>query len=124
MPESILFDNSVIAVANILRNGKRIRTRVFEQLRSHYLFQDRFARVVKGNDKGNVEGLVKYTQRTILTPIPEAADFDALNALIRERCLRRQSEQVRGAAGAIGALLVADVASFLPLPAAPFDCWP
>ena len=122
VPNSILYDNSVIAVAGIQRDGKRIRTRVFGQLRSHYLFLDRFARVGKGNDKGNVEGLVKYTQRTILTPIPEAADWDALNAQIRERCLRRQSEQIRGATGTIGERLAADVAAFLPLPAVAFDC--
>ena len=89
---------------------------------SHYLFQDHFARVGKGNDKGNVEGLVKWTQRTILTPIPAAASWDELNAQIRARCLERRGDRVRGAEGTIGERLVADVAAFLPLPAAPFDC--
>lgn len=122
VPQSILYDNTSIAVARILETGERLRTQVFGQLLSHYLFRDRFARVGKGNDKGNVEGLVKYTQRTILTPIPQATDWEALNHQIRERCLRRRDEHVRGSDGTIGERMAADVAAFLPLPAAPFDC--
>lgn len=114
--------NTSIAVARILDDGERIRTQVFGQLLSHYLFRDRFARVGKGNDKGNVEGLVKYTQRTILTPIPEAADWEALNLQVRARCLLRRDERVRGSTGTIGERMAADVAAFLPLPTAPFDC--
>jgi hypothetical protein len=78
--------------------------------------------VGKGNDKGNVEGLVKYTQRTILTPIPQAASWEALNLQIRERCRQRLGEVVRGSPGTIGERLAADVAALLPLPAAAFDC--
>lgn len=122
VPLSILYDNTVIAVSRILDSGERIRTRVFDQLVSHYLFRDRFARVAKGNDKGNVEGLVKYTQRTILTPIPEAVDWETLNTLIRERCLRRRHDVIRGATGTIGERMKADVAALMPLPSAPFDC--
>lgn len=122
VPQVILYDNTSIAVASILADGERVRTKVFSQLLSHYLFRDRFARVGKGNDKGNVEGLVKYTQRTIMTPIPQAATWDDLNAQVRERCLRRREERVRGSAGTIGERMAADVAAFLPLPVAPFDC--
>lgn len=122
VPRTILYDNTAIAVARILDNGERKRTQVFDQLVSHYLFHDRFARVGKGNDKGNVEGLVKWTQRTILTPIPAAATWEALNDLIRARCLQRRGDHIRGSVGTIGERLVADVAAFLPLPAAAFDC--
>ena len=44
----------------ILGDGKRQRTRVFTELQSHYLFEDRFGRPGKGSDKGKVEGLVGY----------------------------------------------------------------
>ena len=60
VPRSILYDNTRIAVARILGDGKRQRTRVFSELRSHYLFEDRFGRPGKGNDKGKVEGIVGY----------------------------------------------------------------
>ena len=51
VPLSILYDNLKIAVARILGDGKRQRTRAFTELVSHYLFQERFGRPGKGNDK-------------------------------------------------------------------------
>ena len=63
VPRSILYDNTRLAVAKILGDGRRKRTRVFSELVSHYLFEDRFGRPGKGNDKGKVEGLVGYTRR-------------------------------------------------------------
>ena len=54
VPQSILYDNTTLAVARILGDGRRQRTRVFSELQSHYLFDDRFGRPGKGNDKGKV----------------------------------------------------------------------
>jgi hypothetical protein len=66
VPKSILYDNTRIAVACILGDGARQRTQVFSELKSHYLFGDRFGRPGKGNDKGKVEGLVGYARRNFL----------------------------------------------------------
>ena len=63
VPRSILYDNTKLAVAKILGDGRRQRTRAFTELQSHYLFEDRFGRPGKGNDKGKVEGLVGYMRR-------------------------------------------------------------
>ena len=43
VPRSILYDNTKLAVARILGDGKRQRTRVFTELQSHYLFEDKLA---------------------------------------------------------------------------------
>jgi hypothetical protein len=56
VPKSLLFDNTSLAVARILRDGVRQRTQVFSELQSHYVFADRFGRPGKGNDKGKVRG--------------------------------------------------------------------
>ena len=56
VPQSILYDNTRLAVARTLGDGRRQRTRAFTELQSHYLFEDRFGRPGKGNDKGKVEG--------------------------------------------------------------------
>src|ERR1700678_3939718 len=80
VPKSILYDNTKIAVARILGDGKRQRTRIFAELQSHYLFRDRFGRPGKGNDKGKVEGLVGYARRNFLVPLPVFESFEALNA--------------------------------------------
>jgi transposase len=122
VPTSILYDNTSIAVARILDDGTRKRTQVFDQLVSYYLFRDRFARVATGNDKGNVEGIVKWTQRTLLTPIPQAASWDALNEQVRARCLQRRAAVVRGNSATIGERFRADLAALLPLPSDAFSC--
>ena len=48
VPRSILYDNTKLAVARVLGDGKRRRTRAFSELTSHYLFEDRFGRPGKG----------------------------------------------------------------------------
>jgi len=58
VPKSILYDNTRLAVAKIVKGGQRLRSQMFAELQSHYLFDDRFGRPGKGNDKGKVEGLV------------------------------------------------------------------
>ena len=39
VPQSILYDNTKLAVAKILGDGRRQRTRAFTELQSHYLFE-------------------------------------------------------------------------------------
>jgi Integrase core domain len=121
VPISILYDNLKIAVAKILGNGKRQRTRAFTELVSHYLFQERFGRPGKGNDKGKVEALVKYSWANFLTPVPHAASFDALNATLEERCRARQAECAGRHEQTIGERLAADRGAFRRLPAEPFE---
>jgi len=121
VPQSILYDNTKIAVARILGDGKRQRTRVFGELQSHYLFTDRFGRPGKGNDKGKVEGLVGYARRNFLVPVPVFADFEALNAHLLAFCRKRLADRLRGHDGTIGERLECDLAAFQkPLPA-PYD---
>jgi transposase len=121
VPKSILYDNTRIAVARILGGGKRQRTRAFAELQSHYLFEDRFGRPGKGNDKGKVEGLIGYARRNFLVPIPVFESFEALNAYLLECCLGRMDERLRGHDETIGERLARDLAAFhKPLPA-PYD---
>jgi hypothetical protein len=121
VPRSILYDNTKIAVAKILGDGKRQRTRVFTELQSHYLFQDRFGRPAKGNDKGKVEGLVGYARRNFMVPVPVFETFAALNAHLADCCRKRLGERLRGHTETIGERLVRDLASLQqPLPP-PYD---
>ena len=121
VPQSILYDNLKIAVAKILGGGERKRTQAFTELVSHFLFTDRFGRPGKGNDKGKVEGLVKYSRANFLTPVPHASSIDALNAKLAERCLARQNERASRHEQTIGERLVADRAAFRALPVASFE---
>ena len=121
VPASILYDNTKLAVARILGDGRRQRTRVFSELQSHYLFADRFGRPGKGNDKGKVEGLVGLIRRNYLVPLPHAVSFAALNERLVEDCRRRLGDRLRGHDESIGARLARDQACFHDLPGSPYD---
>jgi hypothetical protein len=123
VPQSILYDNTKIAVARIFGDGKRQRTRIFAELQSHYLFRDRFGRPGKGNDKGKVEGLVGYARRNFLVPLPVFESFEALNAFLVDCCRRRMADRLRGHNETIAQRLERDLAAFQrPLPPAYDAC--
>ena len=121
VPVSILYDNTTIAVAKILGDGTRKRTRVFSELQSHHLFEDRFGRPGKGNDKGNVEGVIGFGRRNFLVPMPRFESFEALNAWLEEQCLKRQDAVLRGHTETIGERLMRDLDALMVLPPAPYD---
>ena len=121
VPQSILYDNTRLAEARSLGDGRRQRTRAFTELQSHYLFDDRFGCPGKGNDKGKVEGLVGYARRNFLVPIPSFESFGALNAYLERRCLERMDARLRGHDETIRQRMERDLEALLPLPSAPYD---
>ncbi|MBT3370773.1 MAG: IS21 family transposase, partial [Rhodospirillaceae bacterium] len=121
VPQSILYDNDRSLVARILPDGTRQRTRSFSGLQSHYLFEDRYGRPGKGNDKGKVEGLVGYARRNFMSPPPRFESWDAFNAYLEAQCCKRQVDVLRGHRETIGERLKDDLEAFMPLPPAPFD---
>jgi transposase len=55
VPRSILYDNTRLAVAQILGDGTRKRSTLFDAPQSHYVFEDRYGRPGKGNDTDEIE---------------------------------------------------------------------
>jgi len=121
VPQSIVYDNDRCLVARIMRGGIRKRTEAFSGFLSHYLIKDRYGRPGKGNDKGKVEGMVGFTRRNYMVPIPQFPSFDAFNDYLEQECLKRQADIVRGHKTSIGERLKADLAAMQALPATPFD---
>ena len=121
VPQSILYDNGKCLVSRILPDGTRQRTRSFSGLQSHYLFEDRYGRPGKGNDKGNVEGVVGYARRNFMVPRPRFASWDTFNDQLEEQCRNRQGKVVRGHRETIGERLGRDCEALMVLPPAPFD---
>jgi hypothetical protein len=108
-------------VSKILPDGTRQRATLFSGFLSHYLFRDRYGRPGKGNDKGNVEGLVGYSRRNFMVPIPRFATWQEFNAYLEDRCRKRQTDVLRGQSETIGVRLARDLVAMADLPAAPFD---
>jgi hypothetical protein len=121
VPRSIVYDNDRCLVAKILPDGTRKRASLFSGFLSHYLIRDRYARPGKGNEKGNVEGLVGYCRRNFMVPIPKFETWEAFNLWLEEQCRKRQSDKLRGESETIGERLVRDLAAMQPLPASPFE---
>ena len=121
VPRRITYDNTSVAVTQIIEGGKDRRlTRGFCQLRSHYLFGHHFCHPGRGNEKGVVEGLVKFTRLNFFVPVPQVRDLAELNARLRQQCEEDRARRLRGQKGTKAELLKEDQAAFLPLPATPF----
>src|SRR5271157_3165278 len=121
VPTTILYDNTRLAVAKILGDGTRQKTRAFSELQSHYLFADKFGRPAKGNDKGKVEGLVGYARRNFMVPIPRASRWKELNLHLEAESRKRRLRRLRGHTETIGERFERDRHAMLPLPAAPYE---
>ena len=68
-----------------------------------------------------MEGLIGYSRRNFMVPIPRFATWDAFNAYLEDQCRRRQADVLRGQSETIGERLVRDLAAMADLPASPFD---
>ena len=121
VPRTILYDNTKLAVARILGDGTRTKTRAFSELQSHYLFAEKFGRPAKGNDKGKVEGLVGYARRNFMVPIPRYATWEEFNEHLLTQCQKRRERRLRGHQQTIGERFERDREQLLPLPAARYE---
>lgn len=121
VPRRITYDNTGVAVAPIVGGAGRRLTAGFSQLKSHYLFEHRFCRVRRPNEKGVVEGVVKFARLNYFVPVPQVRDLAELNAHLQQRCEADQDRRLRGQAGSKRQMLQEDRAAFLPLPAVPFE---
>jgi len=121
VPSRISYDNAKTSVSQIIGKRGRKLTDGFLHLQSHYLFKEHFCQVRRANEKGVVEGVVKFARLNYFVPVPEVTDFDELNTFLETRCRANLVRTLRGKKGTKAELLKDDQEAFLPLPATPFD---
>ena len=121
VPHRISYDNTKVAVAQILGAHARKFTAAFERLVSHYLFEPHFCRVRRANEKGVVEGSVRYSRQNFMVPVPVVEDFTELNAHLRACCLSDMDRTLRGKTQSKLQLLEEDKVAALTLSADRFD---
>jgi len=121
VPNKIRYDNARTTVSQITGSRTRKLTHGFLQLKSHYLFDAQFCLVGRPNEKGVVEGIVKYARLNYLVPVPQVKDFDELNAYLEQCCRDDLKRRLRGKQHRKEELLEEERDSLLPLPATPFD---
>lgn len=86
VPRRLAYDNLKSAVIHVGKGKDRVLNETFKKLRCHYLFESRFCNVARGNEKGDVEILVKRSERTYLTPLPEVTSLAELNEHLLASC--------------------------------------
>jgi len=96
VPNRVSYDNTRIAITKILTHHKRKHTTEFKRLISHYLFEPHFCNVRRPNEKGIVEGSVKYSRLNFMVPVPQVRDYDELNRLLRDCCQSDLGRILRG----------------------------
>jgi len=121
VPRRISYDNEKVMVSQVLGGHERKLTDGFLQLQSHYLFDEHFCGVRRGNEKGVVESMVRYVRLNYMVPVPEVRSLEELNRTLEERCRNELKRKLRGKALTKGELLEEERSLFHPLPARPFE---
>jgi transposase len=122
VPHRLTYDNLKTAVQTIMEGHSRQEQRAFTAFRSHYLFDGHFCTPGQPTEKGGVEHSVGFGRRNFMVPIPQAASFDDLNAMLLARCLHDDARQVDGQPTPIGVAWEAERPSLLAVPARDFPC--
>jgi transposase len=117
----ISYDNTKVAVTQIIGAHRRTLTAAFARLVGHYLFQPHFCRIRRANEKGVVEGAVRYSRQNFLVPVPQVANWDELNANLLACCRSDMTRRLHGKTLSKRQLLEEDKVAGLALPADRFD---
>ncbi len=121
VPWRISYDNAKTLVKKLIGVHQRELTRNFKQLVSHYLFDHHFCTVRRGNEKGVVEGGVKYVRLNFMVPVPQVGSLEELNKKLVVNCREDLERKLRGKGATKAQLLEGDKTHFRPLPDTPFD---
>ena len=121
VPKRISYDNTRTVIAKILGPRERTLATAFGRLVGHYLFEPHFCLVRRANEKGVVEGAVKYSRLNFMVPVPQVADFAELNAYLQACCESDMGRKLRGKLFSKKLLLAEDNVAGLKLPADRFD---
>lgn len=121
VPRRVIFDNGKVAIKDGFDAHAR-KQAGYAALSAHYGFEAFFCNPASGNEKGLVEGLVGYSRRNFCVPVPRVESMAELNALLREKCEKYLSHQIRGKEADVGTMLAEEKKHLYPLPGYPFDC--
>jgi len=121
VPGRISYDNTKVAVTQITGAHRRKLTVAFARLVGHYLFKAHFCRVRRANEKGVVEGAVRYSRQNFMVPIPQVRDWEELNAHLLTCCRSDMTRRLRGKTLSKQLLLEEDKVAGLGIPGDRFD---
>ncbi|MDY0282340.1 MAG: IS21 family transposase, partial [Salinivirgaceae bacterium] len=92
----LIYDNLTTAVRKVMQGRNRIEQTSFGKFRAYYSFESRFCTPGSGHEKGGVEGLVGFSRRNFMVPIPSAASLEELNETVLRQCLAYGHHKIDG----------------------------
>ncbi len=117
VPGRGVFDNTSLAVKEVLRGRDRIETELFHAFRGAFPFEAEFCAPAKGWEKGSVERGVEYGRGLCFRPIPEAGSWDELNEGILAELERDIDRRALPDGRGVRSALEEERARLRPLPA-------
>jgi transposase len=121
VPKRIRYDNSRLAVVERTGRHERRLSAEFLRLQGHYAFATQFCSVRRAQEKGHVENGVGYVRRNYLVPVPQAQDWEEINARLTTDCQRERDRPAPRGGRSTAELLAEDRRAFLPPPVEPFE---
>ena len=118
---TLRYDNLGAAIKRVLRGSRREETARFVAFRSHWRFAAEFCTPAEAHEKGGVENEVGTFRRRHWVPVPQARDLAALNAQLLQACQADEARILAGRSQTVGAALLTERASLLPLAEEGFD---
>lgn len=116
----LIFDNLTSAVRKVLQGKARLEQESFSRFRAYYNFEARFCNPGAGHEKGGVEGLVGFSRRNFLVPLPEAESLEEINERLLRQCIGYGQHTIRGKDQPVETLFEQERACLLPLPEVAF----
>ncbi len=113
---TVWFDNLTPAVKKVLKGRERIVQRAFERFSAHYGFEAVFCAPRAGNEKGGVEGAVKFCRHEIFSPIPIVQNRQEVQAIADAFMTREDGRTIVGRTQTIGEAFALERPDLLPLP--------
>lgn len=115
VPEKVIFDNAKVAVKEGF--GAHARKQAgYTELSAHYAFTALFCNPAEGHEKGLVEGLVGWSRRNIMVPVPRVNSLKELNELLLTRCEQYETHHVERKPDTVGAMFGIEKKALRPLP--------
>jgi transposase len=116
VPRRIIYDNLKSAVQKVFRGRRRDLNAAFKNFSEHYLFEASFCNVARGNEKGHVEGGVKWAQRSLMTPLPPWTDWLRFNERLERECRKALERPASTEGWSIGQKLEKERGQLRPIP--------
>ncbi|MFV9646254.1 MAG: IS21 family transposase [Desulfobacterales bacterium] len=117
----LIYDNLTTAVQKVFRGKKRIFQESYDKFRAFYNFTPRFCNPGQGHEKGGVEGIVGYSRRNYMVPVPQAETLEALNEKLLKDCFAYGSHLISGREHTVNELYGAEKDHLIDQPEAEFS---